>query len=91
MTFTSQAGLHLFVEKPISIKSAEEVARLAAELGQIQKEQGLVIGVGYMLRYSSAIQVHTAKDGLITCSVYTSRCITPGQRLLHLRNTAYML
>ena len=52
-----QAGIHLFVEKPISVKSAEEVARLAKELGKLQEERGLVIAVGYMLRYSPAIQV----------------------------------
>lgn len=52
-----QAGLHLFVEKPLSIRPAEEVARLAQELSQLQKQHDLVIGVGYMLRYSPAIQV----------------------------------
>ena len=52
-----QAGIHLFVEKPLSVKSAEEVARLAKELGKLQRERRLVIAVGYMLRYSPAIQV----------------------------------
>lgn len=53
-----QEGVHLFVEKPISIRSAEEVARLADELEKQQEKHKLVIAVGYMLRYSSAIQVH---------------------------------
>ena len=52
-----QAGIHLFVEKPLSVKSADEVAGLAEELGKLQKEQNLIIAVGYMLRYSPAIQV----------------------------------
>lgn len=47
----------MFVEKPLSVKSAEEVARLAAKLEKLQKEHSLIIGVGYMLRYSPAIQV----------------------------------
>jgi len=51
-----QAGIHLFVEKPLSLKSAEEVGRLAEELGRQQERHGLVIAVGYMLRYSPAVQ-----------------------------------
>ena len=52
-----QAGIHLFVEKPISVKSAEEVGRLAEELSRQQQKHGLVIAVGYMLRYSPVVQV----------------------------------
>ena len=52
-----QAGIHLFIEKPLSIKPAEEVARLGHELAQVQKEKHLVIAVGYMLRYASCVQV----------------------------------
>ncbi len=52
-----QAGVHLFVEKPISLKSEEEITRLAEELERLQHEHDLVIAVGYMLRYSPAIRV----------------------------------
>ena len=46
----AQAGVHLFVEKPLSIQSAEEVAKLADELKQVQDQQKLIIAVGYMFR-----------------------------------------
>lgn len=52
----AKAGIHLFVEKPLSLKPAEEVGRLAEELKKQQDEHGLVIAVGYMLRYSPAVQ-----------------------------------
>jgi predicted dehydrogenase len=52
----AKAGIHLFVEKPLSVKSAEEVGRLAEELARQQREHGLVIAVGYMLRYSPVVQ-----------------------------------
>ena len=46
----AQAGVHLFVEKPLSIQSAEEVAKLADELKHVQDQQKLIIAVGYMFR-----------------------------------------
>ena len=49
----AQAGVHLFVEKPLSIQSAEEVAKLADELKQVQDQQQLIIAVGYMFRWDS--------------------------------------
>ena len=39
------------------MKPAEEVAELAEELAKLQQQHALVLGVGYMLRYSSAVQV----------------------------------
>jgi predicted dehydrogenase len=54
--YLCQAGIHLFVEKPLSVKSAEEVGRLTEELSRQQEKHGLVIAVGYMLRYSPAVQ-----------------------------------
>lgn len=55
--FCLKAGLDLFIEKPLSVKPVEEVAKLAIELAKLQKQHQLVLGVGYMLRYSPAIQV----------------------------------
>ena len=52
-----QAGLNLFVEKPLSLKPAAEVAELAGKLSELQSQQGLVIAVGYMLRAAPAIEV----------------------------------
>lgn len=60
-----QAGIHLFIEKPLSIKPAEEVARLGHELAKVQKEKHLVIAVGYMLRYASCVQVRTYASYLL--------------------------
>ena len=54
-----QAGVHLFVEKPISLKSEEEITRVSEELARLEKEHDLIIAVGYMLRYSPAIQVRS--------------------------------
>ena len=57
-----QAGLNLFVEKPLSLKPAAEVAELAGKLSELQSQQGLVIAVGYMLRAAPAVQVLSVKS-----------------------------
>ena len=57
-----QAGVHLFIEKPISVRPAEEIARLGDELVKLQKEKNLIIAVGYMLRYSHCVQVSFISD-----------------------------
>lgn len=61
-----QAGIHLFVEKPLSVKPAAEVLQLSRRLQQLQAEKGLVIAVGYKLRYSPAVEacpaVHAELD-----------------------------
>jgi predicted dehydrogenase len=53
----AKAGMHMFVEKPISVRPAEEVARLAQQLKEAQDKQKLVIAVGYMFRYVNSVQV----------------------------------
>ena len=45
------------MEKPLSVKPVEEVDRLAKELKKVQDENGVIIAVGYMLRYSPAVEV----------------------------------
>ena len=57
LSYYGQAGLHMLVEKPISIAPAEEVMRLASRLEQLQQEKGLVISVGYQMRYLPAVKV----------------------------------
>ena len=52
-----QAGIHQFIEKPLSVKPPEEVADLSDRLGRLQQDKGLIIAVGYMLRYSPAVEV----------------------------------
>ena len=51
-----QAGINVFVEKPLSVKPVEEVERLAQELKKVQESNGVTIAVGYMLRYSPAVE-----------------------------------
>lgn len=55
-----QAGMHIFVEKPLSVKPVEEVKRLARELKAVQQGNGVTVAVGYMLRYSPAVEVRSA-------------------------------
>jgi predicted dehydrogenase len=56
----AKAGLHMLIEKPISMRPAEEVQRLASELDRLGAEKNIIIAVGYMLRCSfleaSAVQ-----------------------------------
>ena len=49
----AKAGIHIFVEKPVSVQSAEEVGKLAQQLEECYKTQGSIITAGYMLRYSA--------------------------------------
>ena len=56
-----QAGISQFIEKPLSVKPPEEVVDLSERLAKLQKEKGLVIAVGYMLRYSPAVEVSIHK------------------------------
>ena len=60
LTQTAQAGISQFIEKPLSVKPPEEVAQLSERLLQLQKEKNLIIAVGYMLRYSPAVEVSPA-------------------------------
>ncbi|KAK9807571.1 hypothetical protein WJX72_003082 [[Myrmecia] bisecta] len=52
----ARAGVHQFVEKPLSVRPAEEVGRLSQELQRIQKDNGVVIAVGYMFRYAPLVE-----------------------------------
>ena len=54
-----QAGVNTFVEKPLSVRPVEEVQRLAKELKKAQDQNGAALAVGYMLRYSPAVEVKT--------------------------------
>ena len=49
--------MNMFVEKPLSVKPPEEVQRLSQRLLELQKQKNLIIAVGYMLRYSPAVEV----------------------------------
>ena len=69
-----QAGIHLFVEKPLSVKHPDEVQRLSERLQEIQKEKNLIIAVGYMLRYSPAVEVSYHSSLAIFCSMRDTPC-----------------
>jgi predicted dehydrogenase len=55
----ARAGIHLFIEKPLSCLPPDEVRDTAALLRdiQMQREEKLVISVGYMLRYHKAVSM----------------------------------
>ena len=59
-----QAGLHMLVEKPVSIKSASEVLQLSQRLQELQQQKKLVISVGYQMRYLPAVEVGNRARGL---------------------------
>lgn len=50
-----QAGVNVFVEKPVSVVPPEEFKDYVAAVTKSAKENGCVIGVGYMFRYHPAI------------------------------------
>ena len=51
-----RAGVHVFVEKPVSVLPPEEFSPYMEAVQQAQRERDLVLSVGYMFRYHPAIQ-----------------------------------
>ncbi len=51
-----KAGVHIFVEKPVSVLPPEDFSPYVRAVEETQKERGLVLSVGYMFRYHPAIQ-----------------------------------
>ena len=51
-----KAGVHLFVEKPVSVVPPEKFEPYAEAVESIRKEKGLIVSVGYMFRYHPAIE-----------------------------------
>ena len=51
----ADAGVHMFIEKPLSAYSPEQVAPVAEALAAASAK-GLVVSVGYMFRYSRAVE-----------------------------------
>eukprot|EP00891_Asterochloris_glomerata_P005142 jgi/Astpho2/5142/Aster-06353 len=50
----AHAGVHMLVEKPITMTTAEEVERLAEELKRVAAQNKVIVAVGYMLRFNAA-------------------------------------
>ncbi|TMW68855.1 hypothetical protein Poli38472_001011 [Pythium oligandrum] len=59
-----RAGVHVFVEKPLSNVDPVEAKKYADEVEQVRKEKNLVVLVGYMFRYASFVQkIHELLQG----------------------------
>ena len=52
----AEAGIHMFMEKPVSVRPIDEVAELSARLDDYHRKNGVITGVGYMLRYSAGVR-----------------------------------
>lgn len=50
-----KAGIHVFIEKPISVQPPEQVQPYVEELSRTAREQGVIVSVAYMFRYHDAI------------------------------------
>ncbi|KAK9832928.1 hypothetical protein WJX74_001899 [Apatococcus lobatus] len=53
----AEAGIHMFMEKPVSVRPVDEVAELSARLDDYHQKNGVITGVGYMLRYSAGVDM----------------------------------
>ena len=51
-----RAGVHCFIEKPLSVKAVDDVSAYMEAVLEAQARQKLVVSVGYMFRYHSAIR-----------------------------------
>ena len=51
-----RAGVHVFVEKPVSVLPPEEFSPYVQAVEEMQREKSLMLSVGYMFRYHPAIQ-----------------------------------
>ena len=51
-----RAGVHCFIEKPLSVKAVNDVSTYMEAVLEAQARQKLVVSVGYMFRYHSAIR-----------------------------------
>ena len=51
-----RAGVHVFVEKPLSVVHPEEFSTYVQAVEEEQKKKGLILSVGYMFRYHPAVQ-----------------------------------
>jgi len=54
----AKAGIHMFIEKPLSSHAEEQVKAVNDCINASKSKDGkkLIVGVGYMLRYSSAVK-----------------------------------
>ena len=50
-----KAGLHIFIEKPVSVIPPEEFTSYVQTVEKFQREKGVALSVGYMFRYHPAV------------------------------------
>ena len=50
-----EAGIDLFIEKPVSVVPPEQFNEYSAEVVRLQQQKHLVLSVGYMFRYHPAV------------------------------------
>jgi len=48
----AKQGVHMFIEKPLGVSAPEQVE----EINKVISESGVIVAVGYMLRYSAAVE-----------------------------------
>ena len=48
------AGIHVFVEKPVSLLPPAQFLPYVEAVEQARKKKGLVLSVGYMFRYTAS-------------------------------------
>ena len=53
----AEAGIHMFMEKPVSVRPIAEVLELAERLEEFHHQNGVITGVGYMLRYAAGVRL----------------------------------
>ena len=51
-----QAGIHLLVEKPVSVQPPEKLRAYVEAVMQAQKRNNVIVGVAYMFRYHPAVE-----------------------------------
>lgn len=50
-----RAGVHVFVEKPLSNAPVDEARKYADDVEQLSREKNLIVSVGYMFRYAKFV------------------------------------
>lgn len=54
--FCVRAGVHCFIEKPLSVSPPQDVEKYGRELAAAQMDTGAIVSVGYMFRYHGAVR-----------------------------------
>lgn len=69
----ARAGIHVFVEKPLSVLPPEEFMTYAKAVTDTAKEKNVIVSVGYMFRYSSVLYFQSTNTVMIL-TIYKFTC-----------------